>query len=91
MTNSGFKASVEGLASVTALVVTLFTTPWFTALTDEWAIGLLIYFYGSAYAYFMSWFWFLICGAAIFFVSRAVLSITLLAGSTSILMRFFPA
>ena len=91
MTNSGFKASIEGLASVAALVVTLFATPWFTALTDDWALSLLTYAYGSAYAYMMSWLWFAICGAAIFFISRAVLSISLMAGCTSIMMRFFPA
>jgi len=79
------------LASVTAVVVTLFATPWFTALSEEWAIGLLIYFYGPAYAYLLGLFWTLICGLIVFFVSRALLSIALLAGSTSILMRFFPA
>ena len=68
-------ASFGGLGFVAACVITLFATPWFTALTEEWAVSILISQWGAAYGYLLGWSWFLIVGAVTFYLSRAVLTL----------------
>ena len=85
------KSGMNGLSAMAAIVVTVFAAPWFTGLTDEWATSLLVHFYGSTYAYLISWFWFLICSGVIFFGSLTILSVVFINAYAALQERFLPA
>ena len=88
--NSGnaFNKSIEGLATVIAIVCTILLTPEIDSRTAEWAMRSFVSAYGPDIAGLFRPCWFLIIGAGIFFFARAVLAVGLAMISGWAAMRF---
>lgn len=84
-------SSLEGLSGVVAFVLAVFLAPPVTDLTLPWVLSLFTDLYGSGLGYLISQGWILVCGIALYFICRAVLSLALATASSAAMLRFFPA
>ena len=83
--------SLEGLSGVVAFVIAVFTAPYLNDLTIQWVVNLFADLYGSGFGYLIYQGWILVCGIALFFLSRALLSLGLTLAQIQLVLRVVPS
>ena len=86
-TQSVFIQSAKGLANTLAVAVTFFGTPPLYNATVRWVADFTTYNYGAGLDDFVSFCWFLTCGACVFFGARMSLSTALIMGAMTFATR----
>lgn len=83
-----FMSSIQGLANTLAIVVTFFGAPPLYSKSVGWIQGFTIQHYGSGFEDLTSIVWACVCGALVFFISRASISTALVMGGIALATRF---
>lgn len=85
---SMFMSSVNGLGNVLAFIVTFLATPPTYSATVFWVQDFTANHYGAGYEDLIAVAWGVMCGAFIFFLSRATIATALTMGGLAIATRF---
>lgn len=86
---SMFLGSVNALGNVLAFIVTFLATPPAYSSTIYWVQDYTALHYGAGYEDITAVIWGLICGALIFFLSRATIATALTMGGLALATRLF--
>jgi hypothetical protein len=84
-----FMSSVTGLANTLALVATFIGAPALYGRSVGWVQSFTAQHYGYGWEDLTAFFWFIICAALVFFISRASVSTALVMGGLAIATRMF--
>ena len=83
-----FASSLQGLATLVAMVTAFLGTPALYGRTINWLQDYTYYNYGAGFEDLVAFTWFLMCGGMIFFLARATLSTALIMGGLALVTRF---
>lgn len=83
-----FMSSTTGLANTVAVVATFFGAPQLWGRSVEYVEELTHQTYGAGWADIVSFAWFLICVALVFYISRMTIGTALIFGGLAIVTRF---
>ena len=84
-----FMSSVQGLANTLAVVVTFVGAPPLYSKTIDWVQSFTTHHYGYGFEDLTAFAWGCVCGALVFFISRASISTALVMGGLAVATRFF--